>query len=196
MSVMRITVLAIIPVLVVLGGLSTRVSAEQLYDGSGFANVAGDNKAQGSGDIVTILIAEAASATNRVGTRSGRQTGLDAGLSVGSVDESLSFGIDSKFHGLGETERSDRFAASMTATVIQVLPNGNLQITGKQHLFVNGEKREIEVRGEIRPVDVSSDNTIISTRIANAEINYDGQGFATRSAKPGLLNRIFSFLGL
>jgi flagellar L-ring protein precursor FlgH len=63
-------------------------------------------------------------------------------------------------------------------------------------MLVNGEKRDIEIRGRIRPIDISSDNTIISSRLANAEINYDGEGFATRSAKPGLLNRIFSFLGL
>jgi len=54
----------------------------------------------------------------------------------------------------------------------------------------------IGVRGRIRPYDISAENAVLSSRIADAQIDYDGKGFVSRSAKPGLLNRIFSFLGL
>lgn len=170
--------------------------AEQLYDRERSANLVIDNRPQNVGDIVTVVIFESASATNRVGTRSGKDTSLDGDLGVGSISETLSFGLGSSYRGIGETERSDRFAASLAAQVVEVLPNGDFIIEGRQNMLVNGEKRDIEIRGRIRPIDISSDNTIISSRLANAEINYDGEGFATRSAKPGLLNRIFSFLGL
>ena len=180
----------------ILGCMAQPLLAEQLYDRDRSANLVTDNRPQQVGDIVTVVIFESASATNRVGTRSGKDTSLDGDLGVGSISETLSFGLGSSYRGIGETERSDRFAASLAAQVIEVLPNGDFIIEGRQNMLVNGEKRDIEIRGRIRPIDISSDNTIISSRLANAEINYDGEGFATRSAKPGLLNRIFSFLGL
>ena len=175
--------------------MAASAQADQLYTGDGWAGVASDNKAAGIGDIVTVVIFEAASATNRVGTRSGKDTSLNGGLSVGGIDESISFGFDSRFRGIGETERSDRFVASMAAQVVDVLPNGDLVVEGRQNLLINGEKRDIEVRGQVRRVDITPDNTVASSRLANAMINYDGKGYVTRSAKPGLINRIFSFLG-
>lgn len=171
-------------------------SADQLYRGDSWASVASDNKARQVGDIVTVVINEMASATNRVGVRTKKGTDLSGGIAAGGIDESLSFGFDSKYNGLGETERSDRFVASMAALVSEVLPNGDLIIVGKQNLLVNGEKRNIEVRGQVRPIDITANNTVASSRLANAAINYDGKGFVTRSAKPGLINRIFSFLGI
>ncbi|MEP0391775.1 MAG: flagellar basal body L-ring protein FlgH [Erythrobacter sp.] len=181
---------------IVLSSVCQPVLAEQLYDRDRSVSLATDNRPQNVGDIVTVVIFESASATNRVGTRSGKDTSLDGNLGAGSISETLSFGIGSSYRGIGETERSDRFAASLAAQVVEVLPNGDFIIEGRQNMLVNGEKRDIEIRGRIRPIDISSDNTITSSRLANAEINYDGEGFATRSAKPGLLNRIFSFLGL
>ncbi|GAA4044698.1 flagellar basal body L-ring protein FlgH [Parerythrobacter jejuensis] len=183
---------------IALAALATAspAAADQLYRGDNWAGVASDNKAQGVGDIVTIIIFESASATNRVGTRSGKDTSLGGGLVTGPIDETLSFGFDSKFRGIGETERSDRFVASMAAQVVEVLPNGDLVVVGKQNIFVNGEKRDIAVRGQVRAVDITPDNTVASSRLANAEINYDGKGYITRKGKPGFLNRIFSLLGL
>lgn len=170
--------------------------ADQLYDGRSFAGMASDNKAGTVGDILTVLIYESASATNRVGTRSGKSTDLGAGIDGAGVNESVSLGFDSSYRGLGETERSDRFVASMAARVVAILPNGDLLIEGTQNMLVNGEKRDILIRGQVRPVDISPSNTVPSSRLADAQINYDGKGFVTRSAKPGILNRIFSFLGL
>lgn len=170
--------------------------AEQLYDGGNFADMASDNKAAAIGDILTVYIYESASATNRVGTRSGKSTDLDAGISGAGAGETIGFGIDSSYRGMGETERSDRFVASMAAQVVDILPNGDLVVLGSQNLLINGERRDIKIRGQVRRADISPENTVPSSRLANAEINYDGKGFVTRSAKPGLINRIFSFLGL
>ena len=77
-----------------------------------------------------------------------------------------------------------------------MLPNGDYRITGEQRMHVNGENTTIAVRGRIRQADIRPDNSVLSSRIAEAEINYDGKGFVSRSAKPGILNRIFRFLGL
>ena len=175
---------------------STPASADQLYDGQSWASVASDNRAQAVGDIITVLVFETASATNRVSTRSSKETSLSGGLSVGPIDEGGDFHLGGGFSGTGQVERSDRLVATMAGRVVEVLPNGDFVIEGRQAIFVNREQRTIDVRGQIRPVDISSNNTIASSRLANAQINYDGKGFVTRSAKPGVINRIFSFLGL
>jgi flagellar L-ring protein precursor FlgH len=63
-------------------------------------------------------------------------------------------------------------------------------------MHVNGETSNIGVRGRVRPADISSDNQVVSTRVADAQIDYDGHGFVSRSSKPGVINRVFRFLGL
>lgn len=189
-----------VPITLVFAGLllfpAAPAWADQLYSGNSWAGVASDIKARAVGDLVTIVINEAASATNRVGTRSSKGTTLGGDVDAGGVNESLSFGIDSTYRGVGETERSDRFAASITAVVIEVYPNGELMVEGQQFLLVNGERRDIRLRGRVRHVDISPENMVLSNRMAGAEIQYDGKGFVSKSAKPGLINRIFSFLGI
>lgn len=187
---------AIIPAALAALFLPSVAIADQLYGGDNWAGIASDNKAGAVGDILTIVIHETASATNRVGTRTGKATDLDGGISVGGISEGINLGLNSSYRGLGETERSDRFVASMAAEVIEVLSNGDLVVEGKQNMLINGERRDILVRGQLRRVDISPYNTVASSRLANAAINYDGKGFVTRSAKPGIINRIFSFLGL
>lgn len=170
--------------------------AEQLYRGGQWAGVATDNRAQSVGDVVMVLISESASATNRVRNNSSKSTSLSGGISVGSIDESADFGLRGGYSGSGEVERTDRFVARMAAQVVEVLPNGDFIVEGKQNLMINGERRNIALRGQVRQVDISGDNSFPSSRLANAEINYDGKGWVSRSAKPGLINRIFSFLGI
>jgi flagellar L-ring protein precursor FlgH len=170
--------------------------ADQLYVGGNWANIATDTKAQSVGDIVTVLIFEAATATNSVRTRSNRETSLGGEIGAGGIDEGGSLSVRGGFTGSGEVERKDRLAATMAAQVVEVLPNGDFVIAGRQDIDVNGEARVVEVRGQIRALDISPDNTIASSRLANAQINYDGKGYVSRSGKPGIINRIFSFLGI
>lgn len=170
--------------------------AEQLYKGDKWAGVASDNRAQAVGDVIMVLISESASATNRVRNNSKKDTSLSGGVSVGSIDERAELGLRGGYSGSGEVERTDRFVARMAARVVEILPNGDFLVEGKQNLFINGERRDIAVRGQIRQADITSDNSVASSRLANAEINYDGKGWVSRSAKPGLINRIFSFLGI
>jgi flagellar L-ring protein precursor FlgH len=181
---------------VVLAATGGPARADQLYFGGNWANIATDTKARAVGDIVTVLIFEAATATNSVRTRSNRETSLRGEIGVGGIDEGGSLGLRGGFTGSGEVERKDRLAATIAAKVLEVLPNGDFVIAGRQDIDVNGEARVVEVRGQIRPLDISPDNTIASSRLANAQINYDGKGFVSRSGKPGIINRIFSFLGI
>lgn len=178
------------------GLASAPAAADNLYKGGNWPSVAADNKAQGVGDIVTIVIYEAASASNRVSQKSGKKTDVGGGLSAGPISESGTLNFGGNYAGSGEVSRTEQLVARMTASVIDHLPNGDFLIEGQQKLLVNGENRDIIVRGRIRRADIDSNNSIPSSRIADAQISYDGKGFVSRSAKPGLLNKIFSFLGL
>lgn len=170
--------------------------AEDLYKGGNWPAVASDNKASGIGDIVTIVIYEVASASNRVLNKSSKQTEIGGGLTAGAIDESGSLSFGGNYSGSGEVTRTEQLVARMTASVIDQLPNGDFLIEGQQKLLVNGENRNILVRGRVRRNDIDSNNSVASSKIADAQINYDGKGFVSRSAKPGLINRIFSFLGI
>jgi flagellar L-ring protein precursor FlgH len=170
--------------------------ADNLYRGTNWPALSGDRKASAVGDALTVVIFQAAEATNTAQNNSRKKTDLGGSISAGSLDERGSLEFGGGYTGRGEVRRSEKLVAQITVVVREVLPNGDFVVTGEQVMRVNGETTRIGVRGRVRFADVTADNTILSSRIADAQISYDGRGFVSRSAKPGLLNRVFNFLGL
>jgi flagellar L-ring protein precursor FlgH len=84
--------------------------------------------------------------------------------------------------------------ASLSARVVQVMPNGDLVIEGRKEVTINREHQILTVRGTVRQYDISSSDTVLSTSIANMEINYDGKGIVSDANKPALLSRIFKYI--
>ena len=183
-----------------LAALAAPAQAEDLYRGSSWASMSGDRKASEPGDILTVVIFQAAEATNSAQNSSRKKTDVGGkfGTTIGSgsIDESASLEFGGGYTGRGEVRRSERLVTQISLTVQEVLPNGDLIVQGEQWMRINGETSRIGVRGRVRPADINGDNAVLSSRIADARISYDGRGFVTRSAKPGIINRIFSFLGL
>jgi flagellar L-ring protein precursor FlgH len=186
----------IVPALGIGIGLAAPAEAKDIYQGTGWPSLAADRRAGEVGDVLTVLVHQDAESVNSAQSTSARSTSLGGGVSVGSISESGELSLGSTRRGGGELRRRERFAARLTVTVQEVLPNGDLVVAGSQWLQVNGNRTNIGVRGRVRPADISSHNTVISARIADAVINFDGRGFVSRSAKPGLISRIFGFLGL
>lgn len=176
--------------------LPAEARAEDLYRGSNWASLSGDRKASQPGDILTVIIFQAAEATNSAQNSSRKKTDVAGSLKAGGIDEGGALEFGGGFTGRGEVRRSEKLVTQITLTVREVLPNGDLLVEGEQWMRINGETSRIGVRGRIRPADISSENAVLSSRIGDARISYDGRGFVTRSAKPGIVNRIFSFLGL
>lgn len=176
--------------------VARRACAEQLYKGGAWPAVATDDRAHGIGDSVTILIYEAASASSKLQKNSSKKTNFGASLNAGTIDESASLDFGGNYGGKGELVRTEQFVARMSAEVVGLAPNGDFLIEGRQRMLINGEATTIGVKGRIRPHDISAENAILSSKIADAQIDYDGKGFVSRSARPGIINRILSFLGI
>ena len=158
-----------------------------------------DQRAAAVGDLVTILVsiqdeAQLQNRTQRSRERSERMgipslLGLDASVNRvlpnstradQLVSASSSGGIDSD----GQVRRNETIALRVAATVVQVLPNGNLAIAGRQQVRVNSELRDLQVAGVIRPQDIASDNTVRHDRLAEARIAYGGRGTISDIQRP------------
>jgi flagellar L-ring protein FlgH len=166
----------------------------------------GDQRAKQIGDIVTVKIVEVSQASEKATTDTSRQSQASAGISnffglelkpAGPLTNPGSL-INSKmsndYTGSGETTRTGSLSATITARIMDVLPNGNLAIEGKREIYVNNEKKEILVQGVIRPRDIAYDNSILSTQVADAKIIYTGIGVVSEKQRPGWLARTLDFV--
>jgi len=172
-------------------------AAADLYPGGGWPALASDRPAAQVGDILTVIIYENSLATNSVQSMTHKNTHIGGQLKTdNSVGNSADLALNGSFDGGGQNGRSGRIVAQMSVTVDQVLANGDLHVSGEQVLNIAGDKTDIRLKGRVRPQDIANDNTVLSTRLADVTIDYDGRGYVSRSGKPGIVNRIFGFLGL
>lgn len=176
--------------------------AEDLYRGGNWPALAADRKASGVGDLVTVLVVANNTASNTVSQGSRKNTEISGDISAGEGTGSADFarsgrlGFGGQYSGQGTNARADRMAAQLSATVTEVLPNGDLVVSGWQALTISGERTNIRVAGRVRPEDIDTNNAVSSSRLAEARIEYDGKGYTSRSARPGVVTRIFNLLGL
>lgn len=177
---------------------TTSVGATSLWsDTSPAASMFADRKARLVGDTVTIIIEERTSAKNTAGTSSSKESNVDMGAGSGFLLKAITAaGADysDKYDSSGSTTRGNSLSAKITAQVIEVKPNGNLVISGTQTIKVNGEDQKISVTGTVRPDDISPDNTVSSTVLADASVKVDGKGSIGSKQKPGIFHRLFGWL--
>lgn len=176
---------------------SSGASAADLYRAGNWPALASDRKASQVGDIITLLVVENNQASNSVTKGSRKRNSLDIGVeSTLDFEESASGTMGGSYEGQGTNGRTDKMVARLSVRVIEVMPNGDMRVSGMQRLKINGESTTINISGRVRPNDIAADNSILSWRLADAVIDYDGKGFASRSAKPGILGKVFNWLGL
>ena len=155
-----------------------------------------DQRAHQVGDILTVKVNITDKANIANDTKRSRVNGEDSGVDnffgksklpiVNSALPTRLFTADStsSSEGKGSVDRSEALSTNVAGVVTQVLPNGNLVIEGRQEIRVNFEIRELIVGGVVRPEDIESDNTIDSTKIAQARIAYGGRGQITDVQQP------------
>lgn len=153
-----------------------------------------DLRAHRVGQNVTVLIYEQASSTTSAGTTTSKS--MDISGQIKSTDKVDVGGVslENNSKGEGAISRKGSLMASVSATVTEVLPTGELTIRGEQKIEFNNEVQYIKVSGRIRPEDISADNTILSSRIAEAQITYVGDGLLGSRQKPGWITRFFNWL--
>lgn len=172
------------------------VYAESLYSESAFRPLTSDNKAFRVGDLLTVQIFENASATSSADTESRRKNNVNAGLNV-TQRQPFSLGLSSAgdFDGGGKTQRTNKFLTTITVTVVELLPNGELKLSGEQSLTLNGEQQRVMLTGRARPNDISDGNVVLSTRLADAHITYVGNGDLSDRQKLSWWRQFMDWIG-
>ncbi len=177
------------------GNTNTAI-ADDLYKKSLWSNLASDQKAAQPGDVLTVVVYQSTEARNAAQNSAQRTRAAHGTLSSDNLTQRGDVTLQGEYLGRGEIRRSESLVTQISVTVTGVLPNGDLAIQGEQAMRVNGERTRIVVRGRVRPIDINADNQVMSTRIADAEIDYNGDGFVSRNADAGPLGWLFSLLGL
>lgn len=185
--------------------VSATSAIPQRTDGSLFQEAYGlalfdDRKALRVGDIITITLSErtVSRKTSGVSVKKDSQTNFDAGPLLGVTPSLNGHTLETKlqqkrnFKGDAGADQSNSLQGNITVTVAEVLANGNLVVRGEKWMTLNRGDEFIRISGIVRPDDVAPDNTVVSTRLANAKISYSGTGTLADSQAMGWLTRFFN----
>lgn len=158
-----------------------------------------DNKASQPGDAVTILVVESTTASNNSETTAGRKSdiGFSATGNVGnttSINSQAALGTNNNFQGSGSTKTTGNISTKISATVDTVLANGNMVISGSKKISINGEDQIIRIKGVVRPSDISTDNSVYSYNVSQAQITFEGNGIIDNVQKPGWITKFLHWL--
>jgi flagellar L-ring protein precursor FlgH len=169
-----------------------------------------DYKARQVGDLIVVNIVESSSASNSNSTQTSKSgsnnssvtaaLGLPLNLGMnnflgtgGEFTPTIGTTTSEAFAGNGNKSKSDTVTATIAARVMEVLPSGNLIIEGNREIIVDQEKQIIKLTGIVRQKDISAENTVPSTAIADARISYSGKGMLSDSNKKGWLGTVLGW---
>lgn len=176
--------------------LVPKALAQSLYP-TEKASMFEDRKAKRLGDLVTVIITERASASQNASTAAGKDSEVAVGPGMGVLADLiplLRLSGGDNFNSDGSTTRGGSLTANVTTKVVEILPNDTMRIEGSQKILINGEEQEIILSGLIRSRDVSPNNTISSTFVADAEISFVGTGIVADKNNPGILTRLLNWI--
>jgi flagellar L-ring protein precursor FlgH len=171
-----------------------------VYDASSALSLFDDVKARRVGDTITVVLNERMQASKSASTDATKDSSLDTGSPVLLGDMVTRNGDDilnnawetqQNFEGEGSSSQSNRLDGSITVTVAEVYPNGNLLVRGEKWLTLNQGEEFVQIAGIVRPADVAPDNSVPSFKIADARITYSGNGTIADANRPGLLSKFF-----
>lgn len=158
-----------------------------------------DRRPRNIGDIVTVMLEEKTNAAKGVATSTNRSG--SAALGVGAAPNFMDGAINAKLDtdisgsnaskGTGNSSANNSFSGSITTTVIGVLPNGNLQIAGEKQIAINRGSEYVRLSGVVDPRSITGTNSVSSTRVADARIEYRSKGVMDEVQTMGWLQRFF-----
>ncbi len=174
-------------------------------DGNGRAYMFEDLRASRVGDIVIVEIVEQHKGSKSANTQADRDSTYDGSLGgsflgLNNLASALVDGVElnasskNEFEGKGSTSREDTLTGTIAARVVEVLPSGDLRIMGRREVTVNSEKQTMTIAGIVRRIDLDTTNTVLSTAIAEAQIEYSGLGVVDDVQRPGWGVRILDWI--
>ncbi len=157
-----------------------------------------DQQARRIGDIITVIFDESYQSSKSAETSADKssQATINPGSIFGSVPSinglnlSAEIGAEREFSGKGEADRSNSLQGRISVTVADIMPNGILRIRGEKWLTLSEGEEYIRIAGLIRPQDISSNNTVVSSKVADARISFGGRGGLNNATKQGWFSRI------
>jgi flagellar L-ring protein precursor FlgH len=166
---------------------------------AGYVPLTSGGRAGQVGDIITIQLVErtAAKKSNAASTQRGGSIGLSPPTSgpLAIFDSSdIGMGGDQQFSGKGDASQSNTLSGEVSVTIAAVYPNGTMLVRGEKLLTLNRGDERVQISGLVRAIDISPDNRVLSTRVANADIRYVGKGEIARASRQGWLQRFFSII--
>jgi len=179
---------------------ATRANNGAIYQTGFGVRLFEDQRARRVGDILTIVLQETTTATKSASTSTTKENDVDiAGPTLlgGPVtkdgNEILAANLNSnqEFEGTGESSQSNNLRGNISVTVVDVLSNGYLAVRGEKVLTLNRGDEYVRFSGIVRPVDIRSNNTVLSTQVADAQIIYSGSGEVADASKHGWLSKFF-----
>ena len=151
------------------------------------------------GDIVTIVVSENATAQSGATTQTQKDSTMEvtSGPQIPFLKKIVNQFVGKNetkvdFNGNGTTTRVGKLSGTITATVLEVMSNGNLLIEGSRSIRVNRETQIMRVRGVARPQDIDATNSVDSKLLADAQIKFDGKGSVGRVNNPGLITKFMN----
>jgi flagellar L-ring protein FlgH len=172
-----------------------------LWAGNGYrSNLFRDSKARYVNDVVTIRVSETTQAVATADAKNSRASSSSAGFdnlfglekAIQELPAMISGKSDSNFEGTGSTSRATTLETSLTARVINVLPNGYLVVEGMREIRVNNENQSVYLTGVVRPEDVNANNMVLSSAVAQMSVRVQGKGMVSQPIKPGWLFKILN----
>jgi flagellar L-ring protein precursor FlgH len=164
----------------------------------GYTPLTSGARATSVGDIITIVLVERtqASKSNSADTSRSGSLGLSPPttgvLSKLFSASDVAMGGNNNFAGKGAATQSNALSGEITVTIAEVFPNGTMRVKGEKALTLNRGDEFIQISGLVRQADISPDNRIASTRVADAKIIYKGKGEIANASRQGWLQRFFS----
>ena len=178
-----------------------RPATGSLYQNASYRPPFEDRRARLVGDTLTIQIVENVSASQKSSSTANRASSMTAGVAAFPLLTAeplakLALGMTSTnvFAGKGNTESANTFAGSITATVVEVLPNGHLVVTGEKQIGVNQNVDVLRFSGTVDPRNILPGSFVSSTQVANARIESRGRGAQAEAQTVGMLARFFMAL--
>ena len=194
---MKLRLICLATIIFLLSVWSLTVAATSLWSDHA-SNIYQDEEKKGYqvGDVITVIIVEDADAVQSANTVTSQGSSASAGTGLGIFDFITNFGFDynDADDAAGQTQRSGTIKADITTLITEKFSTGNFMISGSKTIRINGEEQLIKLAGIIRPEDISPANTILSTRVADARIEFEGKGVVTEKQRPNIFQRILNWI--